>query len=119
MPRSEEKRRPCVRVNRLSGDGVEWHLRTAQDLDETRALQLLARYGLEVPTLGTGLAWGQDGLSFANPEAQVRRQAVERVKGHIRLAAPLRSAGSTPGRARSSDPVGLQPAGSASIRARR
>ena len=79
-------------AHRLGCEGVELHLRQASDVDRQEILGLARRYGLEVPTLGTGLAAGIDGLSFASPDAAVRERAIERVRGHIGLAAELGSA---------------------------
>ncbi len=47
---------------------------------------------LGVPTLGTGMAVGRDGLTFTDPDAEVRRRAVARIGEHILLAARLGSA---------------------------
>jgi sugar phosphate isomerase/epimerase len=79
-------------ARRLGCEGVELHLRHASDVDTNDVLDLAARHSLQVPTLGTGLAAGIDGLAFSSPDASVRRRAVERVKGHVELAARLGSA---------------------------
>jgi 5-keto-L-gluconate epimerase len=76
----------------LDYDGVEWHLRRATEVDPGVLAEHMARHGLATPTLGTGMAASQDGLTFADPDAEVRRQAVDRVLEHVRLAARLRSA---------------------------
>jgi len=54
--------------------------------------RLIADYGLGVPTLGTGMAATQDGLMLADPRAEVRAQALERLRGHIGLAAEVGAA---------------------------
>lgn len=76
----------------LGYDGVELHLRQPSDIDPTAINNLTTHYGLGIPTLGTGMAAGEDGLTFADPDSEIRRQAVERVKEHIALAAYLDSA---------------------------
>jgi len=76
----------------LGCQGVELHLRHAGDIDLDRLKRLIADSRLEVPTLGTGLAAGLDGLTLSDLEESIRRAAVERVAGHIRLAAELGSA---------------------------
>jgi sugar phosphate isomerase/epimerase len=73
-------------------DGIEVHLRDPHDVDWKEMAELSRRYSLPVTTLGTGMAAGIDGLTFADAKAEVRRQAVERVKEHIKLAARLGSA---------------------------
>ncbi len=79
-------------AHRLGFEGVELHLRQASDVDRREILALTSRYGIEVPTLGTGLAAGIDGLTFASPDPTVRQRAVERVVEHIHLASELGSA---------------------------
>ena len=68
-------------------DGVELAIRDPMlvDLD---ALEALTReHGLRVPAIGTGQAWGEEKLSFTDPDESVRRAAIERVKSHVPLAA--------------------------------
>jgi sugar phosphate isomerase/epimerase len=76
----------------LGYDGVELHLRQPGDIDAAAARKLCVRYGLGVPTLGTGMAAGEDGLTFSDPDPDVRHKAVERIQEHIALAAYLDSA---------------------------
>ncbi len=76
----------------LGYDGIEWHLRRAEDVDAALLAEHMQRSRLEVPAIGTSLAASLDGLSFADPDPDVRHQAVARVQGHIRLAARLRAA---------------------------
>jgi sugar phosphate isomerase/epimerase len=71
--------------------GVEIHMRRAEDVDLALVKRLMREYGQGVPTLGTGMA-AADGLSFAHPDAQVRAAAIERVRGHIEFAAEVGSA---------------------------
>lgn len=70
---------------------VEIHLRRADELDAKALKQLVTDSGLAVPTLGTGMA-AADGLSFASAHRDVRAGTVERVRGHIELAAEIGSA---------------------------
>jgi sugar phosphate isomerase/epimerase len=72
--------------------GVELHLRRAEDVDAATVRRLIADYGLAVPTLGTGMAATEDGLTFSDPRAEVRARAIERLRGHMELAAELGSA---------------------------
>lgn len=76
----------------LGYNGIELHLRQPHDIDQIAVKKLASNYGLDIPTLGTGMAAGEDGLTFADPNSEIRRQAVARVKEHIALAAHLRSA---------------------------
>jgi sugar phosphate isomerase/epimerase len=73
----------------LGYDGVELAVRDPRLLDAAAVQALVAQHGLEVPALGTGQAYGEEGLSFTHPEADIRRRAVERVEAHIDLARVL------------------------------
>lgn len=98
----------------LGYDGVELHLRSPEDVDGVSLLREGNALGLKFPTIGTGLAAGLDGLTFASPDPAVRRRAVGRVKEHIELAAYLGSSviiGSMSGR------VGREEPGRTTLRA--
>ena len=45
------------------------------------------KHNLEVPAIGTGQAWGEEGLSFTDPDPAIRRAAIERIKSHVPIAA--------------------------------
>lgn len=77
---------------KLGFDGVEVHLRHPEDIDKAAFAKLVATYGLEVPTVGTGLAAVEDGLTLSDPDPEIRRRAVGRVKEHIGFAAEVGSA---------------------------
>ncbi len=76
----------------LGYDGVELHLRQPGDVDEEVVRRLMASHRQGVPTLGTGMAAGQEGLTFSDLNPAIRRRAVERIKEHIRLGSTLGSA---------------------------
>lgn len=71
--------------------GVEIHMRRAEDVDVKAVKRWAADYHLGVPTVGTGMARA-DGLTFTDPDPQVRARTVERVQGHIAFAAEVGSA---------------------------
>ena len=68
-------------------DGVELAIRDPKLIDLVQLDGLVNKYGLGVPAIGTGQAWGEERLSFTDPSPQVRSAAVERVKSHIPIAA--------------------------------
>ncbi|MHB9037262.1 MAG: TIM barrel protein [Armatimonadota bacterium] len=76
----------------LGYDGVELHLRQPGDVDRAAVKSLMRDYGLSVPTIGTGMAAGEDGLTFTDPDDEVRKRAVERVGKHVMLAREVGSA---------------------------
>ncbi|HSJ55047.1 MAG TPA: 5-keto-L-gluconate epimerase [Anaerolineae bacterium] len=68
-------------------DGVELAIRDPRTVDAGELLRVLAGHGLKVPAIGTGQAWGEEGLSFTDPDPAVRQAAIERVKAHVPFAA--------------------------------
>lgn len=76
----------------LGYDGVELHLRSPDDIAPKAVCALQEKHRLGVPTIGTGMAAGEDGLTFTDRDPEVRRRAVARVAEHIRLAATVHSA---------------------------
>lgn len=70
-------------------DGVELHVRNPADVDAAALESLLKQYGLEVSAIGTGRAFGEEGLCFSAAEESVRRAAVRRVCDQIDFGAGL------------------------------
>jgi 5-keto-L-gluconate epimerase len=80
-----------ARIASLGYDGVELAIRDPQ-LVELDSLELQIRsLGLAVPAIGTGQAWGEEGLSFTDPDPAIRRAAIERIKSHIPIAERFRA----------------------------
>ncbi|MFZ5590557.1 MAG: 5-keto-L-gluconate epimerase [Bacillota bacterium] len=84
---SLEKGVQCVAD--LGFDAVELAIRDPEQVDASGLKTLLQKLGLPVVAIGTGQAYGEEGLSFTDPRAEVRWAAIERVKKHIDLAAKL------------------------------
>jgi sugar phosphate isomerase/epimerase len=72
-------------------DGVELAIRDPRLVELDPLDQLVRKYNLTVPAIGTGQAWGEEGLSFTDPNETVRRAAIERIKSHIPVAAHFES----------------------------
>ncbi len=67
-------------------DGVELAVRDPALLEADELIRLVADHGLEIPAVGTGQAWGEEGLSYTDPDPAVRAAAVHRTKSHIPFA---------------------------------
>jgi len=70
-------------------DGVELAVRDPRLVNAGELERVLSSHGLVVPAIGTGQAWGEEGLSFTSDDEAVRTAAVERISSHIPLAGDL------------------------------
>ncbi len=76
----------AAHLAKLGFDGIELAVREPAKLDVVNVKRILDKYGLAVPAIGTGQAYVEEYLSFTDPDAAVREQAVARVQTHIALA---------------------------------
>jgi sugar phosphate isomerase/epimerase len=67
-------------------DGVELAVRDPKLVNAGQLERVVADCGLVVPAIGTGQAWGEEGLSFTSNDPAVRAAAVERISSHVPLA---------------------------------
>lgn len=75
-----------AKIKALGYDGVELAVRDPKLLDIAEIEFLLAKYELPVVAIGTGQAYGEEGLSFTSPDEAIRHGAIERIKSQIHLA---------------------------------
>jgi len=68
-------------------DGVELAIRDPKLVEGDELIRVMSAHGLEIPAIGTGQAWGEEGLSYTDPEPDIRAAAVARTKSHIPFAA--------------------------------
>ena len=79
-------------------DGVELAIRDPKLVDGDELERVVSAHGLTVPAIGTGQAWGEEGLSYTDPDPAVRAAAIERTQSHIPFAARMGTACGEPGR---------------------
>lgn len=82
----------AANINKIAGlgyDGVELAVRDPRLLNMDVLNSSLKEAGLPVPAIGTGQAYGEEGLSFTNPDSDIRGKAIERIKAQIELAEVL------------------------------
>jgi sugar phosphate isomerase/epimerase len=75
------------KIAALGYDGVELAIRDPNLVDGAELLRITSGHGLKVPAIGTGQAWGEEGLSFTDPDPAIRTAAVERTISHLPFAA--------------------------------
>jgi len=75
-----------ARIASYGYSGVELAIRDPGLVNHKQLAALTAKFNLRVPAIGTGQAWGEEGLSFTDPDPQVRRAAITRIQDHISLA---------------------------------
>ena len=77
------------KIRDLGYHGVELAVRDPDLLDHENLKDLLKENNLPVPAIGTGQAYGEEGLSFTHPDPSIRKKAIERIKAQVRLAHEL------------------------------
>ncbi len=75
------------KIANMGFDGIELAVRDPRIIDQDQVLHVLKSAGMTVPAIGTGQAWGEEGLSFTDPDESIRNKAIERVISHVDFAA--------------------------------
>jgi 5-keto-L-gluconate epimerase len=73
-------------IAKLGYNGAELAIRDPKLVNGDALIQLLRQFNLEIPAIGTGQAWGEEGLSYTDPDIKVRESAIERTLSHIPFA---------------------------------
>lgn len=79
----------ATKISKMGFDGIELAIRDPQLVNQSDLKSLLTELNLTVPAIGTGQAFGEEGLSFVNPDEEIRRKAIERIKAQMQLAESL------------------------------
>lgn len=75
-----------ARIAAWGYEGVELAIRDPRLVDGEALLRLAEVNHLEIVAIGTGQAWGEEGLSYTDPDASVREAAIERTLAHLPFA---------------------------------
>lgn len=70
-------------------DSIELHLLKPSEVDAGKIKEYCAKKKIMISSIGTGMAYGREGLSITSPDADVRRMAVKRLKDQLDLASEL------------------------------
>jgi len=79
------------KIASLGFDGAELHVGNPKDLNVENVVKAIKENNLEVPTIGTGQAYTEEGLSFSDSNEIVRKKAVKRIKDQIIFASRFNS----------------------------
>lgn len=71
-------------------DSMEVHIRKPDMVDGPRLAEHCAGIGVEISSIGTGMAYGMEGLSITSVDTAVRKAAVQRLKDQLDLGAALK-----------------------------
>lgn len=71
-------------------DSMEVHIRKPDMVNGPKLAEYCAGIGLEVSSIGTGMAYGMEGLSITSMDPAVRKAAVQRLKSQLDLGAVFR-----------------------------
>ena len=71
-------------------DSMEVHIRDPKDLNGPQLFDHCQKIGLSISSIGTGMAYGMEGLSITSPDSTVRRRAIQRLKEQLDLGAQLK-----------------------------
>lgn len=77
------------KIRDLGYDGVELAIRDPNLLNINELHDIVSKNKLPVPAIGTGQAYGEEGLSFTSKDTAIREKAIDRIKSQVRLAASL------------------------------
>lgn len=88
---SGDLRTNLASLQAMGYDGVELAIREPALIDLEALSALVNEFGLAVPAIGTGQAWGEEGLSFTDPDPAIRQAAIARIQSHIPLAAHFKA----------------------------
>lgn len=82
----EDFEKSVKKVADLGFDGAELAIRNPRDLKVGNIIEIIKENNLKVPAIGTGQAYGEEGLSFSDADETIRKMAVERIKDQIIFA---------------------------------
>lgn len=73
-------------VKRIGFDGVELAVRDPSAIDVDELVRVLDDAQMPVAAIGTGQAYGEEGLSLTDSDPRVRARAAERIHRHVDLS---------------------------------
>jgi len=78
-----------IKASKMGYDAVEIHVNDPKILDIKEIERTCKENNIVVSTIGTGMGYTIDGLSFTDPDSNMRQKAVARILDHIEVAKEL------------------------------
>ncbi|NLZ51641.1 MAG: sugar phosphate isomerase/epimerase [Thermoanaerobacteraceae bacterium] len=78
-----------MKAAKMGYDAVEIHVNDPKSLNIDEIQKACEQNDITVSTIGTGMGYTVDGLSFTDPDSSIRHKAVERILEHIIVAKEL------------------------------
>ena len=79
------------KIKEIGFDGIDLMIGDPDTVDRANIIRAIVDSGFVIPAIGTGKAWSDEGLSFTDPNKDIREQALRRIEGHLRFAAEAES----------------------------
>ncbi len=73
---------------RLGFTGAELHIYDSEEIDRQKLFAVLKENNMVLTSIGTGSAYERDGICLGSQDAALRKEAVRRLEGHMKTAAP-------------------------------
>lgn len=78
-----------IRASKMGYDAVEIHVNDPKTLNIGEIETTCGNNSISVSTIGTGMGYTIDGLSFTDSDSSIRLKAVERILEHVKVAKEL------------------------------
>jgi len=75
-----------IKTKEIGFNGIELAIKNTEELDINLLLNLVEKNDLRVATIGTGQIYVDDGLSLSDPDYEIRKETVNRIKKIIDIA---------------------------------
>ncbi len=79
------------KITEIGFDGIDLMIGNPEELDQDTIIEAIHTAGFDIPAIGTGKAWSDEGLSFTDPDKEIREKAVQRIFSHLRFASRAKS----------------------------
>ncbi|MFD1040469.1 sugar phosphate isomerase/epimerase family protein [Virgibacillus byunsanensis] len=73
-------------IQKIGYSGVELLVRDPREINQNRLKDIISELNLDVPAICTGEIYGEDKISFADNDSNIRKEAIVRMKATMEMA---------------------------------